>query len=111
MSEVHLRHKLSAIARTQLRLGDANTMVGEAIRLQTALVETFPDSVRHRCWRAMLYRSQATINRRSGNPEAAQNAIENAKRDLDSIGEESLDHPLVVRTREAVSEFTSESDT
>ncbi|MEM1071008.1 MAG: protein kinase [Planctomycetota bacterium] len=111
VSEVHLRHKLSAIARTQSRLGDANTMVGEAIRLQTALVETFPDSVRHRCWRAMLYRSQATINRRSGNPEAAQNAIENAKRDLDSIGEESLDHPLVVRTREAVSEFTSESDT
>ncbi|MGB7326605.1 MAG: serine/threonine-protein kinase [Rubripirellula sp.] len=106
-TEVHLRHKRSAIARTQSRFDDANDLLTEAIRLQTLLMQTWPENVQHRCWRAMLYRSQATLHQDSGKPEEAKASIELARSDLDTIDIGFKDHPLVVRTREAISELTS----
>jgi hypothetical protein len=38
----------------------------------------------------------------------AKEAIGNAKWNIDSIGEEFFDHPLVNRTRDAVSEFPNQ---
>ncbi|QDS89037.1 Serine/threonine-protein kinase PrkC [Rosistilla ulvae] len=108
-SEVHLRHKIFAIARSQDQFDEADAMLSEAIRLQTWLIQTWPDSVRHRCWRAMLYRSQATLYRQWGNPGRAKDAIANAKADLDTIDGEYSDHPLVTRTRDAITQLTNAS--
>ena len=104
-TEVHLRHKLSAIARTLRRFDDADALLSEAVRLQTLLLQTWPDDVRHRCWRAMLYRSQAMLYRQWRKPAAAEAAIDNAKTDIDAIDSEVTDNPLVSRTREAIHEF------
>lgn len=104
-TEVHLRHKLSAIARTQSRFEDAQTLLSEAIRLQTLLLQTWPDNVRHRCWRAMLYRSQAALYRQWQKLDAAETAISNAQTDIDAIDPEYAEHPLVVRTRTAINEL------
>ena len=101
-NEVHLRHKLSAILRTRSRFDDADAILSEAIRLQTTLIQKWPDSVPHRCWRAMLYRSQAELYRQWGRADAAKDAITNAKSDIDAIDSEFADHPMVKRTRDAV---------
>lgn len=106
-TEVHLRHKLSAIARTQSRLEDAEELLSEAIRLQTRLMETQPDSVQHRCWRAMLYRNQAMMWRQWNNIDAADIAIANAKTDIDSVDPEFFDHPFVARARDAIRELVA----
>lgn len=106
VSEIHLRHKLSAIARTQSRFDDADAMLSEAIRLQTSLIQKWPESVLHRCWRAMLYRSQATMYGQWDKPEAAKDAITSAKADVETIDAEFSDHPLVIRTRDAVNELS-----
>ena len=108
-SDVHLRHKLSAIARAQSRFADADAMLRDAIELQTSLVQTWPDSVRHRCWRAILYRSQATLYRQWGKLDASKESITNAKDDVDSIDAEFIDHPLVSRTRTTIGEFANEN--
>jgi len=109
VTEVHLRHKLSAIARTQSRFDDAATLLAEAIMLQTSLIQTWPNSVRHRCWRAMLYRSQATMYREWDKPDAADDAIARARADVDAIDEGFINHPLVIRTRRAFGEPTNEN--
>jgi len=106
VSEVHLRHKLSAIARTQSRFDDADAMLVEAIRLQTSLIQKWPDSVLHRCWRAMLYRNQAITYQRWGKADAAKYAIASARADVDAIDPEYSEHPLVKRTRDAVDDST-----
>lgn len=104
-SEVHLRHKLAAAARSQSRFDEADGLLSEAIRLQTLLIQTWPNNVRHRCWRAMLHRSQAAMYRERGDAKAAQRAIANANADLDAVDPGSVDHPLVNRTRNALSDF------
>lgn len=108
-SEVHVRHKLSAIARTQSRFADADVMLSEAIQLQTSLTQTWPESVLHRCWRATLYRSQATMYGQWDKPEAAKDAITNAKADIEAIDAKFSDHPLVNRTRDAVNKLSDET--
>lgn len=102
VSEIHLRHKLSAIARTQSRFDDADAMLSEAIRLQSSLIEKWPDSVMHRCCRATLYRSRATMYGQWDKPEAAKDAITGAIADIEAIDAKFYDHPLVNRTRDAV---------
>ncbi|APZ95735.1 hypothetical protein Fuma_05397 [Fuerstiella marisgermanici] len=103
-NEVHLRHKVSAVLRTRSRsrFDDADAVLSEAIQLQTTLIQKWPDSVPHRCWRAMLYRSQAELYRQWGRADASKDAITNAKADIDAVESESADHPMVKRTRDAV---------
>ncbi|MEO1525361.1 MAG: serine/threonine-protein kinase [Planctomycetota bacterium] len=108
VSEVHLRHKLAAIARTQSRFGDAESMLNEAVQLQSRLVQTWPSSIRHRCWRAMLYRSLAAMYNEWGKLEQARATIRLAKVDVDTVGEEFSEHPLFERTRDAVGRLTIE---
>ncbi|TWU51759.1 serine/threonine-protein kinase [Rubripirellula reticaptiva] len=107
-TEVHLRHKLSAIARTRSRFDDADALLSEAIRLQTQLMKTWPENVQHRCWRAMLYRSQATLYFDSGKPDAAKASIAVAQSDLGAIDIQFTNHPLVIRSREAIQELSTE---
>ncbi len=102
VTEVHLRHKLSAVARSRLRFDEAEQLLSGAILLQTSLIQTRPDNVQHQCWRAMLYRNLATLYRESGNQEAADVALASAVSDIDSIAPPWKDHPMVVRTREAI---------
>lgn len=104
-TEVHLRHKLSAIARIQSRFSDAEGLLDEAIRLQTMLMQFRPSSVQHRCWRATLYRSQAMIYRQWKKPDLANEAIANGQADIDAIDPQFAEHPLVVRTRNAIKEL------
>ncbi|SMP71341.1 Serine/threonine protein kinase [Neorhodopirellula lusitana] len=101
-TEVHLRHKLSAIAKSRFRFAEAEDLLREAIRLQTLLILTWPDNVRHRCWRAMLYRSQAMLYRQWEKPDAADAALTNATADMEAIDPQFAEHPLVVRTLEAI---------
>ncbi|EMI53210.1 serine/threonine-protein kinase [Rhodopirellula sallentina] len=101
-TEVHLRHKLSAIARTQARYDHAADLLSEAIQIQTRLLQAQPDSVAQRCWRAMLYRSQATLYHQWDKPDAAETAFANAKADVLAIDPEWKDHPFVVRTSDTV---------
>ena len=105
-AEIHIRHKLSAVARMQSRYKDAAKMIGESIRLQTLLMETQPDSLRHTSWRALLYRSQAMLYRSWHRPEAAREAIEKAQADVRTIEAMSPDHPLVTRTQQAIQELS-----
>ncbi len=105
-TEVHLNHKLASVARTQLRFDDAEAQLFDAVELQTRLINSWPESVRHRCWRAMLYRSQAELYREWKKPDAAELAITQAKNDVDAIDSEFTEHPFVVRTREAIQGLT-----
>ena len=107
VTEIHIRHKLAAASRRRGRLDDAKRQLELAIELQTALVRTLPNSVSHRCWRALLYRSLADALRGSREPKAAAEAIENAKEDLAAIPAEQADHPLVERVRRSLLERTS----
>lgn len=106
-TEVHLRHKRSAIARTRSNFPNAQSLLSEAIDLQTSLIQTWSESVRHRCWRAMLYRSQAMMYRQWNKPDAQSDAIARAKDDMAAIDKEFADHPLVIRTQAAINEMTS----
>ena len=104
-TEVHLRHKLSRIASIQSRLEDAEAQLSEAVRLQTLLLQAWPDNIRHRCWRAMLYRGQAMLYRQWQKPDEADAAIAKAQADIDAIDPQFTDHPLVANTRNSISEF------
>ena len=106
-AEVHLLHKLASIARAQSRFSDASELLIEAIRLQTALTTAWPDNVNHRCWRAMLYRSQALLYRESGNAEAADLAVASAISDVDSIDAKYAEYPMVIQTRDTIQELSS----
>lgn len=63
-------------------------------------------AVRHRCWRAMLYRSRAELYRQWQNPDAARVAVANAEADVNSIDPEFAEHPFLVRAREAIADLT-----
>ncbi|XZE56371.1 protein kinase domain-containing protein [Planctomycetaceae bacterium SH139] len=106
-TEVHLRHKLSRIASIQSRLEEAEALLSEAVRLQTLLLQTSPTIVGHRCWRAMLYRSQATMYRQWQKPDEANAAIANAQADIGAIDPQFTDHPLVANTRNSIREFAN----
>lgn len=103
VAEVHLRHKLSSLARSQNRFSEGESHLSQAITIQSELVEAWPDSVLHRCWRALLYRSQMQCAKERNDDAAAAAALQLAKKDLQQISPESNDHPFVVRTREIIS--------
>lgn len=59
----------------------------------------------------MLYLSQAELYHQCQNPDAERVAVENANADLNAIESEHADHPLVIRTREAIEDLPqSQSD-
>lgn len=103
VAEVHLRHKLSAIARSTQHLEKGNQQLQRAIEIQSKLVEAWPNSMMHRCWRALLYRSLAECSREQDDLFAATEATQLAHQDLDSIAPESSDHPFVIQAREIIS--------
>lgn len=104
-TEVHLRHKLATIAKGETRFDEAEALLIEAVRLQTTLIHNWPENVRHRCWRAMLYRSQAELYHQCRNPGAERVAVKNANADMNAIDSEYAGHPLVIRTREAIEDL------
>lgn len=103
VAEVHLRHKLSSIARSRHRFDNAEHQLRRAIEIQTSLVDTTPDNFVHRCWRALLYRSLAECQREQGNSSQATAALESAMQDVNAISSDFSNHPFVVRTREIIS--------
>ncbi|WP_231617503.1 serine/threonine-protein kinase [Novipirellula aureliae] len=99
VAEVHILHKLSSLARSDGDIARELEHLEEAIVIQSSLVEASPDSMPHRCWRALLYRSLAEVHRRQGDEGAEREAISAAVADLDAIDPESQAHPFAVQTR------------
>ncbi|MCR9200245.1 MAG: protein kinase [Planctomycetaceae bacterium] len=96
--EVHVRHKLSVLARGREDLASAVQQLQQAIGLQGRLIETSPDNFVHRCWRALLFRSLSEVYRTLGEEDARQAAITAARADLADIAEVSRRHPFVLET-------------
>ncbi len=118
VSEVHILHKLSSLARSRGDFGLGLERLEKAIAIQSSLVDASPGSMPHRCWRALLYRSLAEVHRRQGDTEAERVAISNAVADLDAIEPESKEHPFAVQTQQIIQKLvtegkgnTSETDT
>lgn len=103
VAEVHLRHKLSSIARSQRRFDNAKQQLQRAVEIQSALVIAAPERFVHLCWRALLYRSLAECAREQDDRPAVSAALELALEDLTRISPEANQHPFVVHTREAIS--------
>lgn len=98
-SEVHVRHKLSVLARGQNDQMRAVQQLQQAITLQGRLIESSPDNFAHRCWRALLYRSLSEVYRELGDEAARQTAIQAARADLADVADVSRSHPFVQETR------------
>lgn len=109
VSEIHIRHKLAAISRRQGFFVDAESQIQQAIKLQSALVDVYPDSLSHRCWRVLLYRSQAEILKAMGKSNSAEFTIKQAKNDLKSL-DEFKDHPLYGRANQAILDWKQAID-
>ncbi|TWT64873.1 serine/threonine-protein kinase [Allorhodopirellula solitaria] len=108
VSEVHILHKLSNLARMQGNDSISLERLEKAISIQSSLIDASPNSMPHRCWRALLYRSLAEVHRREHHTELEREAIATALADLDAIDSELASHPFVVQTRQAIEEFASE---
>ena len=104
LEEVRIRYRLALMNKRRGRLDDAKRQLELAIELETVLVETLPDNVAHRCWRALLNHSLAEVLRDSSQPRAAEAAIKNARQDLAAVSEEHSDHPMVERVERTLSE-------
>ncbi|KLU06728.1 serine/threonine protein kinase [Rhodopirellula islandica] len=102
ISEVHILHKLSSLARSDGDFALELERLEKAIAIQSSLVDASPSSMPHRCWRALLFRSLAEIRRRSGDTEAEREAIAAAVADLDAIAPESKTHPFAVQTQQII---------
>ncbi|TWU23499.1 Serine/threonine-protein kinase PknB [Novipirellula galeiformis] len=118
VSEVHILHKLSSLARSRGDFALGLERLEKAIAIQSSLVDASPGSMPHRCWRALLYRSHAEVHRRQGDTEAERVAISNAVADLDAIEPETKEHPFAVQTQQIIQKLvtegkgnTSETDT
>ena len=105
VKEVHLRHRLSSIARAHNHSVEAKRQLEEAIKLQTALLDSSPSSMSHRCWRALLYRSQAELAREQGDLALAMSAIEHASDDLDAVSSDASADPLYIRTKRTIEDL------
>ncbi len=104
MLEIQIRHRLATAIKRRGALGEAQRQLELAIDLQTVLVEKMPDSVSHRCWRALLSCSLAEVLRGMRNHEAAATAIEDAREILRAIPEGQSKHPMVERLRRTLSD-------
>lgn len=109
VSEVHILHKLSNLAKSENDFDLAMEQIENAIAIQTSLVETAPQSMPHRCWRALLYRSLAEVHRKLGNAEAERRAIDAASKDVAAIDAESRLHPFAIQTNEIIQELETQA--
>ncbi|MCM2370303.1 serine/threonine-protein kinase [Aporhodopirellula aestuarii] len=109
VSEVHILHKLSNLARSNGDFALALDRLEKAIAIQSSLVDASPDSMPHRCWRALLYRSLAEVHRRQGDDDAEREAITAAVADLDAISPESREHPFAVQTQQIIQKLAADA--
>jgi eukaryotic-like serine/threonine-protein kinase len=105
MLEVRIWRGLFAIDSSNEQYTRASEHLQKAINIQTELVETFPDSMPHRCWRVILYESLAKNFYSQKDFKNAEQAIEKAMLDLDKIPESVSIHPLVLQTRQRITEL------
>jgi tetratricopeptide (TPR) repeat protein len=105
VSEVHIRHKLFSLARSSGEIAEAMEQLEKAITIQSAVVEASPQDFSHRCWRALLYRSQAELCQLKGDDQCEQDAIANAINDLAAIDSSESEHPFVKQTRQIIQEL------
>ncbi|TWU59267.1 Serine/threonine-protein kinase PrkC [Rubripirellula tenax] len=110
VSEIHILHKLSSLARSDGDFALEQERLEKAIAIQSSLVIASPNSMPHRCWRALLYRSLAEVYRRQGDKDAAREAISTAVADLDAIDAESKAHPFAVQTQQIIQKLVSEGN-
>ncbi len=110
VSEVHILHKLSSLARLDGDVMLEQDRLETAIAIQSSLVDASPDSMPHRCWRALLYRSLAELHRRQGDTEAEREAVSAAVADLDAITPELKIHPFAVQTQRAIQKLGAEEE-
>ena len=102
VSEVHILHKLSSLARSASNYELAIQQLEKAIAIQTSLVDASPESMPHRCWRALLYRSIADSHRAQGNFAAEREVIAAAVADLEAISPDSQSHPFAIQTKQTI---------
>ena len=103
ISEVHIRHKLANIARSERDYTVASEQLGRALTIQNALVSAAPDNSTHRCWRALLYRSISEIFQLQGDAVGQRNAIESAVADIHAIRPSDAENPFVIQTIKIIS--------
>ena len=104
MLEIHIRHRLATGSKRRGRLEEAKRQLELAIELQSVLAEAMPDSISHRCWRALLNCMLADVLRGLGKPDAAAATIKSAKQALAAIPKEQATHPMVERLRRTLSD-------
>tara|TARA_R110002049_G_scaffold72490_7_gene187547 strand:- start:124527 stop:127052 length:2526 start_codon:yes stop_codon:yes gene_type:complete len=110
VSEVHVLHKLSSLSRSRGEDVLVLEQLNKAISIQSSLVDASPNSMPHRCWRALLYRSLADAHRRQRNLADARDAIAAAIADLDAIAPDSRSHPFAVQTQQTIANLHSENN-
>lgn len=109
VSEIHIRHKLANLAKTNRDYDAAHRQLQKAITIQSTLIDTTPNSLSHRCWRALLYRSLAEVADLSGDQDAKTDAITKAVEDMDAITTDDLGHPFVVQTQQIIRSLQTDS--
>lgn len=108
VSEIHILHKLSNLARSDGEYELAVSQLNKAILIQTSLVEAAPKSMPHHCWRALLYRSISDVHRAQGNHALEQQAVLAAVADMESIDEKSKTHPFAVQTQQIIQNLVNQ---
>ncbi|QDV23220.1 serine/threonine-protein kinase [Aureliella helgolandensis] len=108
VSEVHILHKLSSLARSAGDFALGQKRLEQAIAIQSSLVDASPASMPHRCWRALLYRSLSEIHRHQRNTNAERVAIASAVADVEAIDAESKLHPFAVQTQQIIHKLVTE---
>ena len=106
-SEIHILHRLSRIAIFDNDYQLARNQIEQAITIQSHLVDGFPQSSIHRCWRALLYRSLAEVCESQSDLTHQREAIANAITDVEKIAPSDQDHPFVLKTRRIIQEIQS----
>ncbi len=109
VSEVHIFHKLSNLARSGGDNDLAISQLQKALAVQSSLVDAAPESTPHRCWRALLYRNLADVHERLGDAEARRQAIALAFADLEAIPPESKSHPFAIQTQQTFQKLQNEA--
>ena len=83
---------------------EAQRQLELAIDLQSNLVAVMPDSISHRCSRALLSCSLAEVLRGMRDHKAAVAAVEEARQILLAIPAGQTKHPMVERLRRTLSD-------
>lgn len=109
ISEVHILHKLSNLARSDGNFDVANQQLQKALGIQSTLVNAAPENLSHLCWRALLHRSLAEVFDAQGHREASNAAIASAVEDMNAINLSDIEHPFVVQTMQIIQSLQANS--